>query len=294
MATTKGALALLVPFVVLLTNTPTHAQRQDVQGVVLNLNREIISNGDQDQMGQMTCRAEGNDATLESVSVIWVQVSGEASELLSVTLASPTNSGSFQGIAVNGALERNVAHVHLDQLNASVCESSYFLCEATYSGVGGGRQRAIATAWPRQPQAPPSDDAASNATRAVARLEEKLEDMAEVFRLLYVSNIDLKRSVKVGQEEQLVLMDRLEILESKVGFLELNQSSVSAVCGNINACLAGVEERLQELEGGDDQEQRCYEGMVLDTNEQYFLVQMDSIDKQVRCDAQTHGGGWIV
>ena len=222
-------------------------------GLKLSLDHDMISRGVQDKFGQLTCQAYGNEVNIESFTVIWVKVTGEATDLITVTPSSPSNRVSQDGIYGNGTLKENNGYISLDQMDAAICGSSYFLCEASFTNSAGERERAIAMARPGQPHKGYSDQRSSNATDAkdVAALEKKVEDMTEAFRIFNSSYSTLLQTRQKEQQEQRKTLSRISMLEDKVS--KLNGSQSCDPCSNITQAVENLEKRLEQLEdGGDD------------------------------------------
>ena len=217
-------------------------------GLKLSLDHEIISRGDQDKFGQLTCQANGNKVKIESFTVIWVKVTGETTDLITVTPSSPSNIVSQSGIYGNGSLENNDGYISLDQMDAAICGSSYFLCESIFTNPSGERERAIAMARPGQPPKGYSDQGSSNDTDAkdVAALEKKLADMTEAFRIFNSSFTTVLQNREKEEREQRNTLSRIGMLEDKVS--KLNGSQSCDPCSNTTQAIENLEKRLEQLE----------------------------------------------
>ncbi|KAK3792505.1 hypothetical protein RRG08_010127, partial [Elysia crispata] len=121
--------------------------RAQSQGLELSLDRDIISMGDQEQVGELTCKANGNDVTVESVSVIWVNITGESSDVVTVTTTgNREHSVALDGILGNGTLENNSGYIVLNQMDAQpILRFELLSCvEVTFTKKPSGeRERAI-------------------------------------------------------------------------------------------------------------------------------------------------------
>ena len=177
---------------------------------------------------------------------MWVNVTGETSDLVRVTSTKPSNRVSHSGILGNGTLENNSGYIFLDRLDADICDSSYFLCEAVFTKSSGESERAIATAWPRQPQTDRSDDAASNNSQHLAALEKRLENISEAFQMFNRSYMELMQTRQKEKLEQAQIMARLKNLEANMSVF--NKSQSCDPCSNITRAVENLERRLKHLE----------------------------------------------
>ena len=215
-------------------------------GLELSLDRDIISMGDQEQVGELTCKANGNDVTVESVSVIWVNITGESSDVVTVRTTKPEHSVALDGILGNGTLENNSGYIVLNQMDAAICGSSYFLCEVTFTKPSGERERAIATAWPRQPRGGEQDVEKSNQTQHLMSLKKRVEDMSQAFEMFNSSFAHLLETRRKEQLTQAKLLKRLAELENKTSMFSGPKSCDA--CFNVSQALDKLETRLEKLE----------------------------------------------
>ena len=175
-----------------------------VSGVDLSLTRDMIFIGDTDQFGQLTCQASGNEATINSVTIMWVNVTGKSIDLLSVTADSPAGSLSLGGMNGTGSLVGNSGSNFIDRVSAADCDSSYFLCEVAFTKPTGESERAVAAAWPSRPQ---------NAQSGLTTTEETLSDLSTAFAALNQSYSNLVEEMQEGKMVNANLSARITALE---------------------------------------------------------------------------------
>ncbi|GFS24605.1 ficolin-2 [Elysia marginata] len=124
-------------------------------------------------------------------------------------------------------------------------------------------------------------------------------------------NIDSPCSARLARVEY-----RLSRLEDRLYASLLSQQSPTASCpGNsTHANLVGIVERLMDITSrlesmnlteatqqkvpdcheNSEEPLTCERGMSEHVNASFILTTLTSLGKQIRCDAQTDGGGWIV
>ena len=221
-------------------------------GLDLRLNKEVESPGAHDHFGHMTCRAVGNAVELDSVTIFQVKVTGQTIALLTVSRESPQSEGRHDGVKVNGTLERNTALLVLDGTDAAGGDSSYILCEAAFTTPSGKKERAIATAWPQQPQTAAPDQPSSDNTQALEAAEQRLADLTQQFQTLNLSYQELLTSKKAEQEEQKKILDRLTKLEEEASSPAPTQAPCD--CDNITRQLENLDSRLTQLESEESLE----------------------------------------
>ena len=204
-----------------------------ISGVDLTLNRDMTFLGDTDQYGQLTCRAIGNDVTINSVTVSWVNLTGESVDLLRVTTNRPARTVSLDGMLGNGTLQGNTGYIFIHQVDAAACDTSYFLCEVNFTKQSGESGRAFAAAWPRQIQS-------SQPTHA--SLEEKLSDLSAAFGKLNQSYTSLLRDLREGQRLNANISAKTTELEGRLS------SQICDPCSNLTDSLEDVKRRLELLD----------------------------------------------
>ena len=204
-----------------------------ISGVDLTLNRDMTFLGDTDQYGQLTCRAIGNDVTINSVTVSWVNLTGKSVDLLRVTTNRPSRTVSLDGMLGNGTLQGNTGYIFIHQVDAAACDTSYFLCEVNFTKQSGESGRAFAAAWPRQIQS-------SQPTHA--SLEEKLSDLSAAFGKLNQSYTSLLRDLREGQRLNANISAKTTELEGRLS------SQICDPCSNLTDSLEDVKRRLELLD----------------------------------------------
>ena len=202
----------------------------------LTLKRDMIFGGDGGRFGTLTCDANGNDLNVESVTLSWIKQTGERIDLLTVTKNTPDSSFPLDGMLGNGALQNNSGYIFIDQMEAAACESSYFICEATYTTQSGVRGRAIATAGH------PGQDRSKN-TQALAAAQEKLSHLSAVFQVLNGSYASLLEEKQEIDEARANFSAKISELENK-----LVQRQSCGPCSNITTLVEDLQRRLEVLE----------------------------------------------
>ncbi|GFR94489.1 hypothetical protein ElyMa_004404600 [Elysia marginata] len=207
-----------------------------------------MSLDDQRSFGKLTCKANGNAVSVESVAFIWVKDTGETNEILAVTRNSTTATASLDGMIGNGTLQNNGGSIVLDQMDADICGSSYFLCEVVYMEPSGEMDRAIATAWPRQPQSVQPGMEDSNRTADLPDMKRKAEEMSAALEMLNMTFTKEMTRMQNEREAQAWILSRLEELETLSA--SLSQAQSCQVCSNVTQALEKLERRLDGLENG--------------------------------------------
>ncbi|RUS87318.1 hypothetical protein EGW08_004930 [Elysia chlorotica] len=299
---------LLIPAAMsVLTNT---------QGLELTMGRNLLANGAQGPCGQLTCRAKGNSHTLHSVAVIRVKADGQATELLELDLVNPgTNSSvSSSGVIGFGKLYGNIATINLDLMDPTVCDSSYFICEVTFEKESGERQRAFTTAGPGQvpslyPGLPasehPTDQPSDIRPAELQRLKEKVNKIEEKFESLS-DMLDKKITLVFDTIRSVDTSSRVSRLEDRLLPFVLSRDSDDSNTDVLQA-LSGLEARLEEVnetvtnlrkfQPQDEQPQDCTRGMGDDVTKSYpsyAIMKHDMLQREILCETQKNGGGWIV
>ncbi|GFR78482.1 angiopoietin-4 [Elysia marginata] len=288
-----GVAATLALFAGLLIHKQVAAQTKELD---LKLERERVFDGDEEPFCQMTCRAEINAVNLDTLAMIWVKGTGESIELLKVKESDDGNSFSVEEISGHSKIETNRWQIVVSRMNAEICDSSYFLCEAISINSCGKPKRAIATAWPSVSQTDQSD--ASTDPAVVSALGRKLADATALLQMFNMSFQNLLANREAERDERSQILERLSELEQKASSTASPESTCG--CETITNKLDSLESRLAKLENQTRAEATqtpitvCERGMNELTNEPYVLMVLDTLGTQIRCDAQTDGGGWIV
>ncbi|GFR75918.1 ficolin 1 [Elysia marginata] len=271
-----------------------------IQGVELNMHREMISQRGQSLACQVTCEASGNAVTLESLAIIWTKPKVESANVHTVT-KDGKNDGFFSldGLLGNGtgSFENNNGFLVLDEMDEAICASEHFLCEATFTNPSGVEERAIALSWAREPVPAKSDMHESNYTKSLADLEEKAEHLSTALEMLNMSYTHLLATRQQEKMVQAKILSRLEALEKNSSSSGPPTSPPCDPCANISQTLERLEERIEKIEEMNKSDQKpivCERGMNETSSEPYYILTDEVLGKDFRCDAQSDGGGWIV
>lgn len=227
----------------------------------------------------------------------------------------------------------NRANIVLYLLESSVCESSHFTCEVIYTKTSGARESQFATAGPgRPPSCSAQFESGHSFTNQAASSQCLLRDQInevkfESFdkRLSQIGNgvsrfesrvdsrfdgLDTKldrvdtRFVGVDSrfsslEERffsVVLLPPPVVNASRVENVEARISKIEESKESIETRLSMIEESKVNLPPGEKAEV-CERGMGDDVTRwypPYVIMTHSTIQKQIQCDTQTDGGGWIV
>ena len=204
----------------------------------LTLKRDTIFPGDDDHFGALICEANGTNVNVESVTLRSIKATGESTDLLTVTGNTSGNTFNLNGMLGNGTLENNSGYIFMDQAEAAACDSSFFICEATYTTLPGERKRAIAITRPGQPTQ-------VNRTEDLAVAQEKLSDLSAVFVMLngsYTSLLEEQQEVEAANAN---FSARISELENKLS--STNDQSCGP-CSNITAYVEDLQRKLGILE----------------------------------------------
>ena len=216
-------------------------------GVSLTLNRDRIYPSNQDPYGQLTCRAKAVGVALQRFSIFWVKVTGESTELMTVSRTSPIDELSRDGFVGNGTMKDNTGHIFLDYLDNAMCEPNLFLCEATFRGSSGKVERAVTLSWPSQPRHGQSDQ-----QTALETAEMNVATLSEALNTLNTSHVTLQAAWESQQKLITRVSHTLTQLETKIDELE-NSMSCRDACSNMALTIEDLEGRVEALEeSGDD------------------------------------------
>lgn len=302
--------ACCIALLVTLLTADGHVFAQAQGGLELSINRDIIDMGEQQPTCQLSCEATGNAVTLESVAIMWISLKVQGSNVHTVTKdGMQQGSFSLDGLAGNGTfqIDNNIMFIALDQLDEETCNSDQFLCEATFTGQSGVKERAFASSLPQRPQSVSSDWGSSNDTQDAARLMKSVEEMSEALGKLNMSYTSLLESRDRDWEFKAKLLSRLEALENASTIYPGEQSCDP--CSIVTQALESLAERIEKLENMSVAEvdnttetsppvpagpKQCERGINANYPEQFYILTDDVLGREIHCDAETDGGGWIV
>ena len=223
-------------------------------GLELTLNRNMVFRGDDDHFGTLTCQANGNDVTVESVVLTRIKVTGESTDLLTVTRNRTGSTSTLDGMLGNGTLQNNSGYIFMDQVEAAACDSSYFLCETTYTTQSGERKRAVAITRPGQPESGHSGQHMPNRPEPLAVAEKKLSDLSAAFEMLNGSYASLLEDQQKVAEANANISAKISELENKLSSI-INQRQAFGPCSNITTNVEELQRRLEVLENSTDDTQ---------------------------------------
>ena len=215
----------------------------------------------------MTCRATGNDVTLESVTLIRVKVTGEITELLKVTQNSPQNQIMSQDEAIGDArLKNNTEYIFLEErfLNESFCAPNFFLCETVFTTSSGKTDRAIAMTSFGQPEHLQPDVEVSNSSKSLADLQAAVTELSAAFQTLSKSHTKILSERE--DEKQMRAND-----SSRISYLEEKKTSLGKVecsnpCANFSQVFESPERRSEYLDSLNISEETSKEIKVRDVS----------------------------
>lgn len=269
----------------------------------LKLERERVFEQGEEPYCKLTCDVELFSAKLDSIALYWVKDTGESIQLAKVAESGGTGSFSVEGISGNADLDK----ITVDKLDTAICDSSYFLCEAVAEKPDAEKERAIATSWPGVQQAGQSPGADT-----VSALERKLADATALLQMFNMSyqNLMANREKEKQQMEQIIQKLSGSEIEADLS----GSSKAECNCDDILSKMDDLYTRMAALEDTDKQSldettavpptevlttsitpsMECKKEMDEEIIDPYVSRNQETIGKEVLCDVQTDGGGWIV
>ncbi|GFR69611.1 hypothetical protein ElyMa_005636400 [Elysia marginata] len=146
---------------------PAPETEKDNQGLTLALNREVVwKDRGGNHCGALTCRAKGDQATIDSVTVTAVRGPESSTELLTVATSRSKVEIRTDNFHANGSLVNNEATIYLDGMKHSSCASDHFTCTVIFTKESGEKGKIFTITGPGNPLETKTHSASDSKTAA--------------------------------------------------------------------------------------------------------------------------------